>query len=138
MAALTLLHQGLRSRATLHEVEKIRDVWSACTEFLTTASNFYGVTTYGVRVLAARLLRTCERGTFELFGDYSPDSMLLRVSMRTAIRKEVTSFGTFLSTLCHELCHHLDFKKFGFADSWHTQVSTTGQACSITMRREHP
>ncbi len=33
----------------------------------------------------------------------------------------VTSFGTFLSTLCHEFCHHLDFKKFGFVDSWHTR-----------------
>ena len=41
--------------------------------------------------------------------------------MRTAVRKEVTSFGRFLSTLCHEFCHHLDFKKFGFVDSWHTR-----------------
>ena len=40
---------------------------------------------------------------------------------RTAVRKEVTSFGTFLSTLCHEFCHHLDFKKFGFVNSWHTR-----------------
>jgi hypothetical protein len=36
--------------------DKIRDVRSACTEFLTTASKFYGVTTCGVRVLAARPL----------------------------------------------------------------------------------
>ena len=41
--------------------------------------------------------------------------------MRTAVRKEVTSFGTFVSTLCHEFCHHLDFQKFGFPDSWHTR-----------------
>jgi hypothetical protein len=41
--------------------------------------------------------------------------------MRTAVRKKVTSFGTFLSTLCHEFCHHLDYQKFGFADSWHTR-----------------
>jgi SprT-like family len=46
---------------------------------------------------------------------------LIRVWMRTAVRKEITSFGTFLSTLCHELCHHLDFHKFGFRDSWHTR-----------------
>lgn len=37
------------------------------------------------------------------------------------VRKEVTSFGTFLSTLCHEFCHHLDFQLFRFADSWHTR-----------------
>jgi hypothetical protein len=47
--------------------------------------------------------------------------MLIRVWMRTAVRKEVTSFGTFLSTLCHEFCHHLDYQKFEFHDSWHTR-----------------
>src|SRR5215472_3076953 len=101
--------------------DNIRDVRSACTEFLATASRFYEVPPCGVRVLAARPLRTRERGTFELFGDYAPDSMLIRVWMQTAVRKEVTSFGTFLSTLCHEFCHHLDFNKFGFRDSWHTR-----------------
>jgi hypothetical protein len=101
--------------------DRIAVVRSACTEFLATASDFYEVPTCTVRVLAARPLRTRERGTFELFGDYTPDSILIRVWMRTAVRKEVTSFGTFLSTLCHEFCHHLDFQKFGFADSWHTR-----------------
>ncbi len=54
-------------------------------------------------------------------GDYNPETMLIRVWMRTAVRKEVTSIGTFLATLCHEFCHHLDFQRFGFADSWHTR-----------------
>jgi hypothetical protein len=40
--------------------------------------------------------------------------------MRTAIRKQVTSFGTFLNTLCHEFCHHLDCQQL-FRDSWHTR-----------------
>src|SRR5216684_978908 len=57
----------------------------------------------------------------DLCGDYSPETILIRVWMRTAVRKEVTSFGTFVSTLCHEFCHHLDFQKFGFKDSWHTR-----------------
>jgi hypothetical protein len=47
--------------------------------------------------------------------------MLIRVWMKTAVRKEITSFGTFLSTLCHEFCHHLDFQRFGFTDAWHTR-----------------
>lgn len=117
-AALTEIAERLESAM---KSDKIRDVRSACTEFLATASNFYEVPTCAVRVLAARPLRTRERGTFELFGDYTSDSMPIRVWMRTAVRKEVTSFGTFLSTLCHEFCHHLDFKKFGFVDSWHTR-----------------
>jgi hypothetical protein len=97
------------------------DVRRACTEFLGAASDFYRVPNCAIRVLAARPLRVRERGTSELFGDYDPATSVIRVWMRTAVRKEVTSFGTFLSTLCHEFCHHLDFQKFGFPDSWHTR-----------------
>ena len=93
----------------------------ACADLLAELSKFYEVPACDIRVLAARPLRVRESWTSELFGDYSPDVMLIRVWMRTAVRKEVTSFGTFLSTLCHEFCHHLDFHKFEFADSWHTR-----------------
>ena len=57
----------------------------------------------------------------ELFGDYDPKTMLIRAWMKTAVRKQVTSFGTFLSTLCHEFCHHLDYQCFGYRDTWHTR-----------------
>lgn len=97
------------------------DVRRLCAQFLSAASEFYQVPNCAIRVLAARPLRVRERGTFELFGDYDPDTKLIRLWMRTAVRKEVTSFGTFASTLCHEFCHHLDFQKFGFKDSWHTR-----------------
>ena len=93
----------------------------ACTEFLAATSEFYRTPICGVRVLAARPLRVRENWASELFGDYNPETMLIRVWMRTAVRKEITSFGTFLSTLCHEFCHHLDFQRFGFPDSWHTR-----------------
>jgi len=93
----------------------------ACVDFLAEAAEFYETPICGIRVLAARPLRVRERGTIELFGDYDPMSMLIRLWMRTAVRKEITSFGTFLSTLCHEFCHHLDFQKFGFENSWHTR-----------------
>jgi len=103
------------------KADSIQAVRSACTEFLATAAGFYGVPTCGIRVLSARPLRVRERSSFELFGDYAPDTKFIRVWMRTAVRKEVTSFGTFLSTLCHEFCHHLDFQRFGFPNSWHTR-----------------
>lgn len=103
------------------EPAKSAGVLSACGDFLTSTSEFYRVPFCGIRVLAARPLRVREHWRSELFGDYSPDTMLIRVWMRTAVRKEVTSFGTFLSTICHEFCHHLDFQKFGFCDSWHTR-----------------
>ncbi|HKR32407.1 MAG TPA: hypothetical protein VJT08_18135 [Terriglobales bacterium] len=72
-------------------------------------------------MLAAKPLHVREHSTTELFGDYHPATNAIRVWMRTAVRKDVTSFGTFLSTLCHELCHHLDFHKFTFRDSWRTR-----------------
>jgi len=98
-----------------------RAVRYACADLLAELSKFYEVSACDLHVLAARPLRVRESWTSELFGDYSPDVMLIRVWMRTAVRKEVTSFGTFLSTLCHEFCHHLDYQKFKFADSWHTR-----------------
>lgn len=101
--------------------DKSADVRRACGEFPVIASEFYEVPACGVRVLAARPLRVREKWTTELFGDYSPETMLIRLWMRTAVRKAIMSFGTFLSTLCHEFCHHLDFQKFGFNDSWHTR-----------------
>jgi len=90
--------------------DRIAAVRSACAEFLATASGFYRVPTCGIRVLAARPLRVRESWSTELFGDYTPETTLIRVWMRTAVRKEVTSFGTFVSTLFHEFCHHLDYR----------------------------
>lgn len=100
---------------------RMQELGRASEEFLNTASDFFRVSKCNIRVLAARPLRVREYSTSELFGDYHPDTVLIRVWARTAIRKEITSFGTFLSTLCHEFCHHLDFQRLGFRDSWHTR-----------------
>jgi hypothetical protein len=96
-------------------------VRKACAEFLSLSSDFYSVRAPAIRVLAARPLRVREGWATELFGDYDPETTLIRLWMRTAIRKQVTSFGTFLSTLCHEFCHHLDCQRLGFPESWHTR-----------------
>jgi hypothetical protein len=97
------------------------DVRGFCDEFLNTASEFYAVPRCAIRVLAARPLHVRENWTSELFGDYDIENMAIRVWMRTAVKKEITSFGTFLSTLCHEFCHHLDLQYFRFPNSWHTR-----------------
>jgi hypothetical protein len=93
----------------------------ACANFLDATSEFYSVPQCDIRVPASRPLRVREHSVTELFGDYAPESMLIRVWTRKAVRKEITSFGTFLSTLCHEFCHHLDFQRFGFPYSRHTR-----------------
>jgi hypothetical protein len=97
-------------------------VQNACTDFLSIAAEFYGVPKPDLRALASRPLRVREGGwAVELFGDYSPSSGVIRIWTRTAVRKQVTSFGTFLSTLCHEFCHHLDCQRLGFRQSPHTR-----------------
>jgi hypothetical protein len=85
------------------------DVRRAGAEFAAVTADFYRVPACGIRVLAGRPLRVREHWATELlFGDYNPSSMLIREWMTTALRKEITSSGKFLSTPCHEFCHHLD------------------------------
>jgi hypothetical protein len=74
-----------------------------------------------VRVLSARPRRIYGDAAIELYGDYEPESARIRVWMRTAVHKRVTSPGTFLSTLCHELCHHLDVVALDLEQTPHTR-----------------
>jgi len=117
--ARLLPEMAKRIEATMQTGET-RPVQAACVEFLSATADFYKVPKCRIRVLAARPLKGRE-WTYELFGDYDPEAKLIRLWMRTAIKKEVTSYGTFLSTLCHEFCHHLDYHLFKFTDSWHTK-----------------
>jgi len=41
--------------------------------------------------------------------------------MRTAARRDVVAFKTFLRTLVHELCHHLDYELYQFEETFHTE-----------------
>jgi len=44
---------------------------------------------------------------------------MIRIWIRTAVQKRVTSYYTFFSTLCHESCHDLDCERVGFRDTSH-------------------
>jgi len=126
IGTLTLpLQAPLLSLAQAIEVgmmnDKTAEVRAACENFLQSLSRFYQVPDCPVRVLTSRPVHIRENWSSELFGDYDPSTMVIRVWMRTAVKKEVTSFGTFLSTLVHEYCHHLDFQLFHLPDSWHTR-----------------
>jgi len=74
-----------------------------------------------VKVLAARPSRSWG----ELHGLYvRPEESgpaTITVWMRTAQRRQVVSFRTFLRTLVHELIHHLDYELLELADSLHTE-----------------
>jgi hypothetical protein len=62
----------------------------------------------------------------ELHGFYEGVEGRLRVAkitlwMRTAQRKQVVAFRSFLRTFLHELCHHLDYEYLKLEDSFHTE-----------------
>src|SRR5262249_61724811 len=79
------------SMASAMEEGTSADLERCCDHFLRRAAAFYGVPGCGIRVLAARPLRVRERSVTELFGDYHPDSRIIRVWRKTAVRKEITS-----------------------------------------------
>lgn len=80
-----------------------------------------GVAPVRVQVLAARPARDWG----ELHGLYTPaeGGRRARVSlwMRTARRRQVVAFRTFLRTALHECCHHLDYVLLHLPDSFHTE-----------------
>ncbi len=74
-----------------------------------------------VRVLAAR--PSASWG--ELHGLYEPargtGSAVITVWMRTAQRRQVVAFRSFLRTLLHEVCHHIDYELLLLEESFHTE-----------------
>lgn len=60
----------------------------------------------------------------ELHGLYEPlEGQPARISvwMRTAERKKVVAFRSFVRTLIHELCHHLDYELYKLPETFHTE-----------------
>ena len=60
-----------------------------------------------------------------MHGLYEPEdegtSARVTVWMRTAARKDVVAFKTYLGTLIHELCHHLDYELYKLPETFHTE-----------------
>jgi hypothetical protein len=61
----------------------------------------------------------------ELHGLYEPEdegkAAVISVWMRTAQKKQVVKFRTFLRTLVHEVVHHLDYEFYMLAETFHTE-----------------
>ena len=61
----------------------------------------------------------------ELHGLYEPAegrrTAAITLWMRTAQRRQVVAFRSFLRTLLHELCHHLDYVLLELHESYHTE-----------------
>jgi hypothetical protein len=61
----------------------------------------------------------------ELHGLYEPAERRrkarISVWMRTAAKRNVVAFKSFLRTVVHELGHHLDYEYFGLEETFHTE-----------------
>ncbi|MBI2998424.1 MAG: hypothetical protein HYY46_08205 [Deltaproteobacteria bacterium] len=93
----------------------------ASQKLVSLLANLLRVTPVRVEVLAVRPSRKWG----ELHGLYTPgagrDPPSITVWMRTAQRRQVVAFRTFLRTLIHELCHHLDYELLRLPESFHTE-----------------
>jgi hypothetical protein len=98
---------------------KRSQVKQAGTAILELLSKFYGVRVPDIRVLGLRP-RNVREG-YELFGDYTFKTQMIRVWMRTAVLGKVTSHRGLLNTLLHEFCHHLDRQLLGYSSTPHTR-----------------
>lgn len=96
------------------------DVQAAVQHLVTRMVTDLGAPPVRVKVLAARP----SHDWGEMQGLYEPeddDVAVITVWMRTAARKHVVAFKTFLRTVLHEICHHLDYELYGLEDSFHTE-----------------
>jgi hypothetical protein len=97
------------------------EVERACQRLVDSLVGGYRVPPVRVRVLAQR--PSDEYG--ELHGLYEPEEdgrpARITVWMRTAARRQVVAFKSFLRTVVHELCHHLDYELFALEETFHTE-----------------
>ena len=109
-----------RIRASLSREDRAA-AQAACQELLDALVAGYRVPKIRARVLAKR--PADDDG--ELHGLYEPDDAdipaRITVWMRTAARRDIVAFKTFLRTLIHELCHHLDYELFKMPETFHTE-----------------
>ena len=92
----------------------------ACQSLADELSKEFSVSRVAVRVLAVRP----SNPNSELHGLYeATDGEAARIDlwMRTAARRQMVAYRTFLRTLLHEFCHHLDYELFDLPETFHTQ-----------------
>ena len=96
-------------------------VQRACQALINALVAGYQVPPVQVRVLAKR--PSDDYG--ELHGLYEPDEEIaparITAWMRTAQKKQVVAFKSFLRTLVHEFAHHLDYEHFKLPETFHTE-----------------
>ena len=101
--------------------DDLKAVQRACQTLIDALVAGYRVPPIRIRVLARR--PADDYG--ELHGLYEPEEgrtpARITVWMRTAAKKQVVAFKTFLRTVVHEVGHHLDYELFKLEETFHTE-----------------
>ncbi|MDQ6923421.1 MAG: hypothetical protein M3Z74_04550 [Pseudomonadota bacterium] len=113
-SSIAAIAEGLRNE---HRIS----AQGACQSLVSALLEGYRVPAVRVKVL----LRRPADDYGELHGLYEPEDdgtrACITLWMRTAQRKQVVAFKTFLRTLIHEVCHHLDYELFALEETFHTE-----------------
>lgn len=101
--------------------DQTKEVETVCQRIIDRLTAALNVAAVRVKIYATR-----PHGRWgELHGLYTPtegrDLAQIEVWMRTAQRRQIVAFRTFLRTLLHELCHHLDYELLKLPESFHTE-----------------
>jgi cell division FtsZ-interacting protein ZapD len=94
---------------------------AAADRLLAEIASRLGVPPLRTQVLAARPSNHWGELHGLYHGAHAGQPARVTVWMRTAARRQVVKFRTFLRTLLHELCHHLDYELLELTDSFHTE-----------------
>ena len=101
--------------------DDVKAVQRECQALVDALVTGYRVPPIRIRVLARR--PADDYG--ELHGLYEPEEgrtpARVTVWMRTAAKKQVVAFKTFLRTVVHEVAHHLDYEHFKLEETFHTE-----------------
>ncbi len=93
---------------------------AVCSALASGIAQSFDVPPLRVRVLPVRPSESWG----ELQGLYVPargtSAAVITLWMRTAKRRRVVAFKSFLRTLLHEICHHLDYEFLKLEESYHT------------------
>ena len=117
----TRLDYLLEALENVLKCDQTKEVESVCQRILDQLTAALNVAAVRVEIYAAR-----PHGRWgELHGLYTQaekrDLARIEVWMRTARRRQIVAFRTFLRTLLHELCHHLDYELLKLPESFHTE-----------------
>jgi hypothetical protein len=103
------------------EDEDRRGIEAACQRLAEAMLRQWKLPPVRISVLAARP----SRDWGELHGYYDPTKPgvppTITLWMRTAQKKQVVAFRTFLRTFLHEIGHHLDYELLRLAETFHTE-----------------